>query len=175
MPDRYSVRPMARDRSCPRVLHRPIRAAGALRYGPCSKLCGPRARQVKHTCAQAMSGTGWSLSGRLAYTGQAQVLQDASDEIAFEFPIRPLLPLDLIRNSSLTGNGKQPVINERSIYNLLLLNPHTLLWYSLVELVVRGIGASTTELRKGIAKYSRRAAIGSLEQVLILDIKLHHH
>ena len=47
MPDRCSVRPMARDRGCPRVLHRPIRAAGALRYGRCGKLCSPRARQVK--------------------------------------------------------------------------------------------------------------------------------
>ena len=28
---------MARDRGCPRVLHRPIRAAGALRNGRCSK------------------------------------------------------------------------------------------------------------------------------------------
>jgi len=30
MPDRCSVRPMARDRGCRRVLHRPIHAAGAL-------------------------------------------------------------------------------------------------------------------------------------------------
>ena len=41
-----SMRPMARDRGCPRVLHRPLRAAGALRYGRCGKSCSPRARQV---------------------------------------------------------------------------------------------------------------------------------
>jgi hypothetical protein len=32
------VRPMARDRGCPRMLHRPIRAAGALCNGGCGKL-----------------------------------------------------------------------------------------------------------------------------------------
>jgi hypothetical protein len=47
MPDRCSVRPMARDRGCPRVLHRPIRAAGAFRNERCGKLCSPWARQVK--------------------------------------------------------------------------------------------------------------------------------
>ncbi len=38
---------MARDRGCPRVLHRPIRAARALRNERCDKLWSPRARQVK--------------------------------------------------------------------------------------------------------------------------------
>ena len=37
----------ARDRGCPRVLHRPIRVAGALRNGRCGKSCSSRARQVK--------------------------------------------------------------------------------------------------------------------------------
>ena len=41
---------MARERGCPRVLYRPIRAAGALRNGRCGKSCSPRARQVKREC-----------------------------------------------------------------------------------------------------------------------------
>ena len=47
LPEHCAMRPMARDRGCPRVLHRPIRAAGALRNERCGKLCNPRARQVK--------------------------------------------------------------------------------------------------------------------------------
>jgi len=46
MPDRCSVHPMARDRGCPCVLPRPLRASGALCDGRCGKLCNPRARQV---------------------------------------------------------------------------------------------------------------------------------
>jgi hypothetical protein len=37
----------APDRSCPRVLHRPLRYAGALRNGRCGKLYSHRVRQVK--------------------------------------------------------------------------------------------------------------------------------
>jgi len=60
MPDRCSVRPMARDRGCPRVLHRPIRAAGALRNGRCGKnYAVPGRAKPSAPCAQAMSGTGW--------------------------------------------------------------------------------------------------------------------
>ncbi len=40
----------APDRGYPRALHRPIRAAGALRNGRCGKSCSPRARQVKREC-----------------------------------------------------------------------------------------------------------------------------
>jgi hypothetical protein len=39
---------MALDPGWPRVLHRPIRAAGALRNVRCGKLCGSWARHVKH-------------------------------------------------------------------------------------------------------------------------------
>jgi hypothetical protein len=43
----------APDRGCPRVLHRPIRAAGAIRNGRCGKLCSPRARQVKRAALRS--------------------------------------------------------------------------------------------------------------------------
>jgi hypothetical protein len=47
---------MARHRGCPRVRHRPIRDAGALRNERCGKSCSLRARQVKRALRSGPTG-----------------------------------------------------------------------------------------------------------------------